>query len=760
MATGWQGSFAAAHERPTWARMIMACSLAVISVWFVGPARAIAAGPAWRIVPSPVVESSNGGFAAVSCTSPRLCWAVGSYFNKAGIEAPLAGMWNGTGWSVKAVPRPRRMMQGRLNGVSCKSAVACIAVGDYSPSHGASGVPLAERWNGHRWRIMRLPAAPGARISLLSAVSCESTMSCIAVGYTATGSGAYDTTLAERWNGANWKIESTPDPLDGTGSDVLTGVSCALAASCTAVGWYGFGPNQVHTHVLAEYWGGASWAIQPIPNPSDTESATLAAVSCASAADCVAAGQYSTNQSDSALIERWNGHLWTGRAAPTPTSQVSNGLDGISCASTLACTAVGSYVSNNVPRTLAERWNGHKWTTQSSPIIGTGSTLSGSLNLNSVSCPFASECAAVGSFSAFAGRTTQTLAERWSAARWRIQTTSGPQGAMVSDLLGVSCTSAIECIAVGNSWDGAGVEIALAERWNGEKWKLQRTPSPDSATPTELTGVSCASPTACTAVGWSGEGIDGPTATFAERWNGRTWSIQTTPNPHHQSSVEFDGVSCVSASMCVAAGSFWHNNGLVTLSERWNGVAWTIESRSKPAYATAFDAVSCASATACEAVGMPGMGPTTFAEGWNGKQWQVQGTPEPYDASGASLAGVSCSSAQNCEAVGNYSEQIAHTTSFMTLIERWDGSAWKQRASPTTTTAGELRGVSCVHAGFCEAVGTNESGTLAERWNGKKWALQTTPSILGADYGVLNAVSCTSTRMCMSVGFPVEEYGS
>src|SRR5262249_49697669 len=159
--------------------------------------------------------------------------------------------------------------------------------------------------------------------------------------------------------------------------------------------------------------------------------------------------------------------------------------------------------------------------------------------LNGVSCSSASACTAVGASGA------GPLAERWDGARWSIQATPNPpQGN--GFLSGVSCTSTSACIAAGASNPFTPSAKTLAERWNGTRWTIQGTPNPPhgggepnrasctSASPRpptppqgggELNGVSCTPASACTAAGNSNAG------NLAERWNGHTWSIQPTPNP-------------------------------------------------------------------------------------------------------------------------------------------------------------------------------------------------------------------------------------
>ena len=80
------------------------------------------------------------------------------------------------------------------------------------------------------------------------------------------------------------------------------------------------------------------------------------------------------------LAEAWDGTTWTIHATPKPTGARLSLLNGVSCSSVTACTAVGSYVtSSNAGATLAEVWDGTTWTirTTPNPAGATDSRLSG-----------------------------------------------------------------------------------------------------------------------------------------------------------------------------------------------------------------------------------------------------------------------------------------------------------------------------------------------------------------------------------------------
>jgi hypothetical protein len=69
----------------------------------------------------------------------------------------------------------------------------------------------------------------------LGGVSCTSAINCVAVGYYTNGSGVYQT-LIETWDGTAWSITSSPDPGPTGTSDNLDAVSCTSSMSCMAVG--------------------------------------------------------------------------------------------------------------------------------------------------------------------------------------------------------------------------------------------------------------------------------------------------------------------------------------------------------------------------------------------------------------------------------------------------------------------------------------------------------------------------------------------
>ena len=349
------------------------------------------------------------------------------------------------------------------------------------------------------WTIQASPTITGAKGYELDGVSCSSSVACTSVGEYENSESVY-VTLAEQWNGTEWAVQTTPDP-SGAKSSLLHGVSCSASAACMSVGEYrNSESNPVN---FAESWNGTEWKVDTVPDPTGTKWSQLRAVSCSSSTSCIAVGDRDGSEGVVALAESWNGTEWKAQAAATPTGSTYTELRGVSCISSKECIAGGEYTDS--------------------------------------------------------GNVTVTLAEIWNGTEWKVQTTPNPAGATYSDLHGVSCASATACTAAGFYVTSTNGEDTLVEVWNGTEWKIQTTPNVTGAEYNLLGSVSCVSSTACTVT--EGYRKNGDWYTLAEHWNGTEWKIQTTPNPTGAKASGFSGVSCTSAIVCIATGSYTNGEG-------------------------------------------------------------------------------------------------------------------------------------------------------------------------------------------------------
>jgi len=726
------------------------------------------AGPAadgWSVVPTPNPSRlRNGTLTAGSCSARRACTAVGSFVDRAGVTLPLAQRWNGTAWLPQPLPSPAGAVYTVLNGVSCPSATACTAVGYYFTAAGDVRT-LAEAWDGTRWLIQ-----PGAgQVGVASgffAVSCTAASACTAVGTYDTAAGN-SLALAERWDGAGWSVQPTPIGVVAAPSTLL-GVSCAGPAACTAVGAT---DDPSGTSVpLALTWDGSIWHGGQAPAPAGAEGSGLSAVSCSAGSACTAAGSYDTASGASALLaERWDGSGWTVQHVPVPHGTTGSLLSGVSCPAAGACVAAGVYSgpapSGAAPagrssgpqevQPLAVAWNGSAWAVRAAviPPAAIGGYFA------AVSCAAVAACTAVGSFAVAASPANLSLAESWNGTAWRVHPAVSPPGANASQLAADSCWSARSCVAVGFYASSATAVDALAETWDGSRWRITSTPNPRGARASGLESVSCTGPRSCMAVGIT-YGRLGRSRPLAERWDGTRWTLVPVPVPAHGSRFALYGVSCSGPGACTAVGFYDGTGGRATaLAERWDGVRWTVQALPMAAKRTWLFGVSCPSAGHCEAAGYLNRGSgdaDPLAEGWNGARWSAQPVPLPAGSPGGTFDAVSCSSPRACAAGG-----AGFSSNGEPLGERWNGTRWHPRpavAPPNYQTSFSevaFDAVSCPAARSCTAVGGytpgNESAAFAEAWHGGGWDLEFTAIPRGAADVLLDGISCAGPG-CLAVG--------
>ena len=716
----------------------------------------------WRVEPTPnPVKQHNGTLAADSCAGPSACIAVGDYENGTGTTVALAEQWNGAAWSVQRIPNPPGATATVLNGVSCASAAACVAVGFYFTAAGGV-LTVAEGWNGTRWQIQP-SAGPVGAASGLYGVSCTSAQACTAVGIYDTSNGT-SLTLAERWDGSSWTIQADPISVVAVPSELLA-VSCAGPSACTAVG--SFENSSGASQPLAMAWDGTTWADQTVPVPARATGSGFSAVSCAAPGVCIAAGGYNKSSGEGfSLAEAWNGTAWTIQVAPMPARSGGSELFGVSCTAVAACTAVGAYLADEstapaTPRSgieilapMATAWNGVAWHVTSA-VNPAGS---GGGALDAVSCTAAAACVAVGSYTPEISLAGITLAEGWNGTGWTLQPSPSPVGANSSQLNAVACPSARVCIAVGYYARNAATVDTLAEIRNGSHWRIVASPDSRGAAVSFLNAVACASPRACVAVGASANSR-GAQRPLAEAWNGSAWRIVRVPEPSRHSGLALYSVSCSSARACTAVGYYSKHGRRIGLAERWDGSRWSIQAAFAAAKRTWLLGVSCPSASFCTAVGYRNKGTgdaQPLAETWNGEHWRAWDLPRPAGSPGGALAWVSCSSPGACTAAG-----ASFSSNGAPLAERWNGHAWRPQAPvapdgyQTSTAEVDMPGVSCPSARSCTAVGdftpNNAVESFAEAWDGTSWRLEFIALPVGASQSLMSGVSCVTAR-CTAVG--------
>jgi hypothetical protein len=276
-------------------------------------------GNSWASVPmAPFKTGVERNMNGLAVLSPTDVWAVGSDLDSNQHFAAVVQHFDGKGWSI--VPSPHFLSGDLLNGIQAISANNIFAVGSRGSDFSLNTTPLIEHWDGSKWKVVRTPqmAAELNQIAVLSPSDIW------VVGETTTTNNL-NTPFSMHFDGKKWS--QVPVPAANVSFNALRGVAAISTNDVWAVG--------------------------------SSKGAGLTDVSLTAA-------------------EHWNGHVW--RVVPTPNAgrqgqlQGTNLLFGVSAVDGSDVWACGVFVDSGSGafRSLAEHWNGTKWTISATPQTGTG----------------------------------------------------------------------------------------------------------------------------------------------------------------------------------------------------------------------------------------------------------------------------------------------------------------------------------------------------------------------------------------------------
>jgi len=399
---------------------------------------------------------------SVSCPSTGACGA-GGYYHDGGRRGFVDSESNGRWRQAVEVPGLTALSKGgpgQVIKVSCASAGSCAAGGfyRYGSSH-HQGFVVSES-NG-RWRqaieVPGLAALNKGGDAEVISVSCASRGSCAAVGFYTDGSGHQQGFVVSRTNDRWRQAIKVPGlaVLNKGPYARLQSVSCASAGSCSAAGFYAAGASgSTQAFVVSERngsWGTAHQVAGNLTGPGGD--AGVNTVSCGSPGNCAAGGQFSkaSGNDQAFVISEVNG-IWAPARAVAGTLSCCGGalVTSVSCASAGNCAAGGQfdYGGYNAAFLVNEK-NGAWGKLMYVPGLN---AVSRDAHLSSVSCASAGNCAAGGNDD------VGTWVAKEKNGVWGKETTV--PGVPVEAVQSVSCASARSCLA-GGSYVAPGQGYAL-----------------------------------------------------------------------------------------------------------------------------------------------------------------------------------------------------------------------------------------------------------------------------------------------------------
>jgi photosystem II stability/assembly factor-like uncharacterized protein len=387
--------------------------------------------------------------------------------------------------------------------------------------HGALDMRVRRHWN--RWR------PPGGRVTIVTVAAAVAAAAAVLIVNVVQGLPTLTGRLTTSWESARllpsgdhparapsgaWRLMSdlvTRGWQENTAGPEPGWLTCPTAATCYVEGdnsTSSSGPADMNSFYVSTD-GAQTWSVLPVPKGITFTSA----LSCASATDCAAGGLYYKHQ-PVYLSTASGGHSWTESPLPADVGQISN----LDCVTATSCWGLASVSGNLMTPGFDLVADMHFVITTDGGRRFTVVHFPKGESIQSVSCPTASHCVAVGLHDGGDARTGPDLDH------------------------GVLLTS-----------DDGGLT------WQRHAWPSGYGPGP---TP----GVTCADASHCAMIGFvehngregnqvgysSGKDAVQYTVIAFSSDGGVTWTASTLP--HTLLYPMIDALTCTTAQICYAAG--------------------------------------------------------------------------------------------------------------------------------------------------------------------------------------------------------------
>jgi hypothetical protein len=303
--------------------LLAASASSPTDIWAVGQSTIHYDGTAWTAFPTPKIDGNNtSDLAGVVDISPTLAWAGGTVNIGEANPGQVILQWNGTAWSVFPGPKFAKGDEPSIKAMTSTSADDIWAIGSLLGDDEEQLFFLFEHWNGTEWTARELISGD----AFLLGASADATNDVWAVGFNGPENDN-SLTLALHFDGATWKQVATPSV--GSGANQLNGVLALAPNDVWAVGFTTSvaPPQEAPTTTLIEHYDGTSWSIVPSPNVGPNsmyQSNRLFGLTANSSTDIYAFGSYFAEDGSGqqmTLLMHWDGASWTIEPSPNPTKK-------------------------------------------------------------------------------------------------------------------------------------------------------------------------------------------------------------------------------------------------------------------------------------------------------------------------------------------------------------------------------------------------------------------------------------------------------
>jgi hypothetical protein len=403
-------------------------------------------------------------------------------------------------------------LRGRVGLAATVTAVAAV-LGAGCGTAGPAGGEQSREGRAPSPAVTNTMVAPAGGAGGISAIAALSQSDAWGVGsHRPLRKGIYP--LTEHWDGERWTAVPCPSP--GSAAEPVRSYLTAAAIDAPndswAVGYWSPIEHAAPVYSLIEHWNGTKWSIVPAPRSPGRATGGLSAVAAISP---TAAWAF-----EGGAVLRWDGSRWRYLPRPAGTGPGTN-LSGMAVISARDIWVVGTRLMPHTVekfRTLAEHWDGSKWTIVPTPNAFKGRTRNSFLS--AVSGSSSGNVWAVGWYqSGPNGVDHSALIEHWDGSRWLVQPSPDARGSTAhSQLFAVAALSRTSAWATGSNYG----PVPLIERWDGRRWTAMPSRLQSHPILTALDQIFAVDPRDILALGMPG---------LIEKWNGTTWQQVPDPNP-------------------------------------------------------------------------------------------------------------------------------------------------------------------------------------------------------------------------------------
>jgi hypothetical protein len=420
----------------------------------------------------------------VRCTSPGACDATGyEYTNYALQTAIVAETLSGSTWSTNTILgagagwSPAPDVHTRPVVLACPTPT-CL----YAATVSGSVKPNSESFqsSGGSWHMTPMASAVTDPYDVTSGVACPTTTFCVLVGYAFSGTRQPSPYLAMR-SGSSWTQNSVS--IAGSAHDVLSAVACNSRISCYAIGTGKVSATSTGSSPFVTHYDGGSWSSQWLPAPhGSTAGSFVTGISCPTTDFCAVVGVANISNRWQLFVDSLNGESWSLRLLPTVTqmslddlwpgfasrNSQAPGSPKISCVTSANCVVVAYPAAGGHMTWL--RLTGSVWIAKPLPA-GRFQPYS----MGSIDCVSATRCYGVGQ--ALGAVVVDTLdGSIWTPI-------SVPVASNWSVVFALSCARFSACTSVGYASYGdflyRPIAISLASgHWASRTLPFVRLPSP------------------------------------------------------------------------------------------------------------------------------------------------------------------------------------------------------------------------------------------------------------------------------------------